>query len=462
MAKSEVRQLPNYVIDLFSGAGGLTEGFAREGFDVIAHIEKDPWACETLRTRVCYHWLKDNNQLDVYDNYLRLTESVQRNALLKEELFYSTFPELHNLATNRVLNKTFGNPVQNPDTISSGDAIKIISNIAKQNGVQSISTVIGGPPCQAYSLIGRGRMKEQASNDNRNFLFKYYLDIVNEFRPRLFVFENVPGILSAKNGQLFPAIREEFDRIGYGLVSGPSASDRDNIIDCKDYGVYQNRRRVILFGYQKAAYPKGFTYPNFDHFMVNLNESATTENALSDLPPLLAGQGSDFWYKEYNNCELSQFQLMMRDGCPGVLNHFARSHRNADLEIYSLQIYASLRGQKISYSQLPEALQFHKNSDKKVFEDRFRVHASQEIPHTIVAHITKDGHYNIHPDPDQLRSLTVREAARIQSFPDNYLFEGPRTAQFVQVGNAVPPLLSQIIAKAVRKELDSHEGDRNV
>lgn len=455
--------MPHYVIDLFSGAGGLTEGFAREGFDIIAHIEKDPWACETLRTRVCYHWLKEQNRLDIYNRYLRSTQSVRKNASLKEEVFYNPYPELREFVTSRILNKTFGNPDKNPNTISSANAINDIRNIARQNGVQEISVVIGGPPCQAYSLIGRGRMKEQATKDDRNFLFKYYLDIVREFQPRLFVFENVPGILSAQKKQLFPAICEEFDNIGYGFIAGPNTSNQDNIVDCQQYGVYQTRKRVILFGYRKADYPQGFTYPDFAQFMEQLDEPANTENAIFDLPPLNAGQGANFWYGDYPpNNELSQYQVLMRDESPGVLNHFARSHRNEDLKIYRMQIDASARGEKIPYSQLPESLQFHKNSSKKVFEDRFRVHGSQEVPHTIVAHISKDGHYNIHPDQNQLRSLTVREAARIQSFPDNYFFEGPRTAQFVQVGNAVPPLLSQIIARAVNIKLDNPEGNANV
>lgn len=455
--------MPHHVIDLFSGAGGLTEGFAKEGFDIIAHIEKDPWACETLRTRVCYHWLNEQNHLDIYNHYLRSTESIPRNASLKEETFYNPYPELRQLVSSRVLNKTFGNPDINPDTISAIDAIRDIQNIARQNGVQRISAVIGGPPCQAYSLIGRARMKEQASKDDRNFLFKYYLGIVNEFQPRLFVFENVPGILSAQKKQLFSSIREEFDKIGYGIVTGPNPSDQDNIVDCKQYGVYQTRRRVIIFGYRQADYPQGFHYPVFSQFMEQLDEPANTENALSDLPPLHAGEGRDFWYGEYTrHNELSKYQALMRENSPGVLNHFARPHRNADLEIYRMQIEASFKGEKISYSQLPESLQFHKNGSKKVFEDRFRVHGSQEVPHTIVAHISKDGHYNIHFDRNQLRSLTVREAARIQSFPDNYFFEGPRTAQFIQVGNAVPPLLSRIIARAVATKLDDPAGNANV
>lgn len=455
--------MPHHVIDLFSGAGGLTEGFAKEGFNIIAHIEKDPWACETLRTRVCYHWLKEHGRLEVYNHYLRSTQSVYKNAALKENIFYNPFPELRELATSRVLNRTFGNPDENPDTITAADAIRDIYNIARKNGVQQISAVIGGPPCQAYSLIGRARMKEQAAKDDRNFLFRYYLEIVREFQPKMFVFENVPGILSAQNKQLFPAIRDEFDNIGYGFIAVNNASNQDNIIDCQQYGVYQTRKRVILFGYRKADYPKEFNYPDFSQFMEPLGEQVNTENAIYDLPPLKAGQGSDFWYGDYTRCnKLSRYQTLMREDSPGVLNHFARPHRFDDLKIYQMQIEASSRGEKIAYSQLPKSLQFHKNSNKKVFEDRFRVHGNQEVPHTIVAHISKDGHYNIHPDLNQLRSLTVREAARIQSFPDNYFFEGPRTAQFIQVGNAVPPLLSQIIARAVKTNLDNPAGDVNV
>lgn len=447
-----------HVIDLFSGGGGLTEGFAQEGYDFIAHIEKDPWACETLRTRACYHWLKQQTKLDVYNNYLTKTQSVRKNAILKNDLIYSQYPELYELVMTRIINKTFGNPRQNQESISSRDAINYISNITRQNQTSRISVVIGGPPCQAYSLIGRGRMKEKASEDDRNFLFKYYLEIVKEFQPALFVFENVPGLISAQKGQLIQAIREEFDNIGYGFASGPNDSDRQNIIDCRDYGVYQTRKRLIFFGYRKADYPHGFKYPDFHMYFEPQEEPATTYNALSDLPPLKVQEGADFWFGEYGpNKYISNYQAMLREGSPGVLNHFARPHRYEDLQIYGMQIEASQRGSKISYSQLPESLQFHKNGKKKVFEDRFRVHGKDEVPHTIVAHITKDGHYNIHPDPNQLRSLTVREAARIQSFPDNYFFEGPRTAQFVQVGNAVPPSLARIIAKAVRNELEIQE-----
>jgi DNA (cytosine-5)-methyltransferase 1 len=400
--------------------------------------------------------------MDAYFKYFMSTDTQEGNLINKDKLIYSKFPDLKNWVEQSVINRTFGDPSMIPDTISSRDAIEHIEKIAKKDGIQTISAVIGGPPCQAYSLIGRGRMKELASKDDRNFFFRYYLDIVKEFRPKLFVFENVPGILTAQKGMLFPEIREEFSRIGYGFISGSSISDHDNIIECNNYGIYQTRKRLILFGYLKAAYPNGFTYPDFKKYMYHTNEPMTTENAISDLPRLHAGQGTDFWYGKYiNNTHLSEYQKLLRKDSLGIANYRSRSNRKADLEIYSLEIAASLEGKKIYYSELPESLQFHNNRDKKVFEDRFRVHGFSEVPHTIVAHISKDGHYNIHPDPKQCRSLTVREAARIQSFPDNYIFEGPRTSQYVQVGNAVPPMLSRVIAKAVKDELRKLEGGNN-
>ncbi|NLA96529.1 MAG: DNA cytosine methyltransferase, partial [Clostridiaceae bacterium] len=404
--------------------------------------------------------LKNQGKLEAYNQYVRSTTSAYGNLALKTELFYNPYPDLHDLVNSRVLNKTFGSPNHGKNVITSQEALELLNDIAKESSVQSISVVIGGPPCQAYSLIGRGRMKEQVFEDDRNYLFKYYLNIVREFQPRLFVFENVPGIISAGKGDLLTAIRREFEDIGYGLKSGPDQENHaNNIIDCKDFGVYQNRRRLILFGYKKKDYPGGFDYPDLHGFSMSFDEPLNTKNAISDLPPLHAGQGADFWYGRYSpKRRLSLFQGCMREESPGVLNHFARPHREQDLKIYEMQIAASKKGTKIGYSELPESLQFHKNGSKKVFEDRFRVHGTKETPHTIVAHISKDGHYNIHPDPQQLRSLTVREAARIQSFPDNYFFEGYRTAQFVQVGNAVPPLLSRAIAKAVKKELDDHRG----
>ena len=170
------------------------------------------------------------------------------------------------------------------------------------------------------------------------------------------------------------------------------------------------------------------------------------------MPKLKSGQGSDFDTLNYVSNEgesLSEFQRLMRADSIGVINHKSRSNQERDLRIYKKAIEFAESGKRLMYTDIPEEDRTHKN--EKAFLDRFKVHIRNEVPHTIVAHISKDGHYNIHPDISQCRSLTVREAARIQSFPDNYIFEGPRTAQFTQVGNAVPPLMSEAIAKAVKE-----------
>jgi len=182
-----------------------------------------------------------------------------------------------------------------------------------------------------------------------------------------------------------------------------------------------------------------------------------SQNVIGDLPSLSPGEGEDLKLIEYplqNNSELSEYQKKMRENSMGIMNHKARAVRDHDRMIYRIAIEYSNQGIQLKYNELPNDLKTHQNEES--FLDRFKVHNWNEIPHTIVAHIAKDGHYNIHPDIKQARSLTVREAARIQGFPDNYKFEGPRTAQFVQVGNAVPPIMSRVIAKAVKHLLTSH------
>lgn len=440
-----------YVIDLFSGAGGLSEGFVEAGFDIIAHVDKDYWACETLKTRACFHWLLKNNYRDYYDYYLVNAAHFRNIKLARETIFYKKFPELKLIVERMILNRNFGHPLQESGTVSAEEVINDIKQIALDRKLQNIPLIIGGPPCQTYSLIGRGRMRKRVLADHRNYLFRFFLEIVHEFNPKLFVFENVPGLLNAHGGRLLEAIREEFDSIGYGLASGTSKDDRSNIVEANDFGVHQSRKRLIMFGYYKKSFPYGFIYPKLTSFAIEFNEPYSTYNAISDLPALNPGEGNDYWFGRYRRHEmLSSFQNLMRKNSIGISNHKARNHREEDLHIYSIAIEKASNGQQLYYSQLPPNLQFHENRNKKIFEDRFRVHCWNEIPHTIVAHIAKDGHYNIHPDIKQLRSLTVREAARIQSFPDNYRFEGPRTSQFNQVGNAVPPLLAGAIARSIK------------
>lgn len=441
------------VIDLFTGAGGLSEGFHEEGYKIVAQIEKEKWACETLKTRLIYHFLNKNNDLELYFEFLRKS-FIYKTLDQDRMMIFKKYPELKEKIDYEILNRKFGNPANDREATSSSDIIKEIYASLKYNNATSVDLIIGGPPCQAYSVIGRSRLKEAANRDSRNYLFYYYLNIVKEFQPKAFVFENVPGILTAKNGQIFSMIQEEFDNIGYTILSGNDPEHKNNIIDFSDYGVFQSRKRVILFGFKKEL---NYPYPDFSRFSECWNEEKNTKNAIGDLPPLLPGQGEDLKLIEYplqSDIELSEYQKKMRENSIGIINHKVRTIQERDREIYKMAIEYSNRGVQLKYNELPDNLKTHQNETS--FLDRFKVHNWNEIPHTIVAHIAKDGHYNIHPDIEQARSLTVREAARIQGFPDNYKFEGPRTAQFVQVGNAVPPIMSRVIAKAVKHLLTLH------
>lgn len=441
------------IIDLFSGAGGLSEGFHTKDNKIIVQIEKDKWASETLKTRTIFHYLKSKNELDTYFEYLR-NGTNYRKISENREFIYKKYTELQDILKYQVLNKKFGNPQNDIEATSLKEITKLIEDSMKFNNENNIDLIIGGPPCQAYSLVGRSRMKENAEKDSRNFLFYYYLNLVKEYRPKAFVFENVPGILTAKKGRVFEKIKEEFDNCGYELLSGPSILDNENILDFGEYGVIQKRKRVLLFGFRKEL---NLTYPNFKVNKFQWRHELSTENVLGDLPILYPGEGEDFNLTSYDDSknELTNFQKYIREDSIGVINHKARTIQDRDREIYKLSIMLSQNGEQLKYPDLPNELKTHQN--QKSFLDRFKVHALNKMPHTVVAHISKDGHYNIHPDLNQCRSLTVREAARIQSFPDNFVFEGPRTAQFIQVGNAVPPIMSFVIEEAVKKIIEKIE-----
>lgn len=434
------------IIDLFSGAGGLTEGFHKYGNHIIAQVEKDKWACETLKTRAIYYYLKHHNDLELYFEYLS-QKSDYRKIDSNRQFIYNKYPVLQEKINKEIINKKFGDPFIDSEASAIQEIINSIHEAKIYNKVQDVDLIIGGPPCQSFSLVGRGRMGESVINDPRNMLFLYYKDIVNEFKPKAFIFENVPGILNAKKGEVFQQIKKEFKKIGYELLSGNSLNDLENILNFSDYGVLQHRKRVLLFGFRTDL---KYSYPNFSDYKIDWKIPMNTLSAISDLPILLPGQGKDDQVVPYNaTYELNDYQSLMRENSIGIMSHKARNIRETDRQIYKIAIEKSLNGAQLIYSQLPETLKTHKNQNS--FLDRFKVHKIDSLPHTVVAHISKDGHYNIHPDIEQMRSFTVREAARIQSFPDNFKFEGPRTAQFVQVGNAVPPLMSEIIAQSLNE-----------
>ena len=432
-------------IDLFSGAGGLAEGFAREGFTVASHVEKEKWMCETLRTRAIYNYLLNDGKLDLYFDYLR-NGTTYRNLDEGRQILFQANEGLKTLVNESVIYKAFGNPSEEPGTHDMAEIIIDIEKGLKNVNATKVDVVIGGPPCQAFSVVAR-HVQNKNRDDIKLNLYTYYLEILKHFNPEIFVFENVPGILSMLDGVIFEKICEGFDNAGFELLRPSNDTLSDPVFYATQFGVCQTRRRVILIGKKKKK--NIIDYPDFSKYLINSEEDLTTRTAIADLPPLQAGEGDDFILREYpeTNRSLSAFQELMRSNSPGVINHKARPNIERDLEIYRMVINDEIH----RYTELPERLKTHKNVTS--FEDRYKVHHWDKVPHTIMAHISKDGHYNIHPDINQCRSLTVREAARIQSFPDNYKFEGPRTAQLTQVGNAVPPLMAQTIARAVKDML---------
>ena len=401
-------------IDLFAGCGGLSEGFVQAGFKPIAHIEKEKDACFSLRTRSCYHYLHDNNKLDVYYKYLR-------SEITRDEL-YNSVPRS---VTNLVINATISD-----ETVSN-----LFLQIKEMAMGRHIDMIVGGPPCQAYSLLGRHR--KEMENDPRTLLYLQYGKFLKEFTPKGFVFENVPGLLSAKKGEHFKNLQSYFDELGYKIYY--------KMLDASDYGVLQVRHRIIIVGWLKD---NDLGYPNLE----KQKSCATVNDLLEDLPFLKAGEISNVspYRSEIN--DYLRWSGIRSDSEDFVTQNISRPVNSNDAAIYRIAINAwNCEHIRIKYTDLPEKNQTQKN--KNSFLDRFKVVDGHGYAHTIVAHLAKDGHYYIHPSLDCCRSITVREAARLQSFPDNFYFEGSRSAMFKQIGNAVPVLMSKKIAESIRQLL---------
>lgn len=405
----------NY-IDLFAGAGGLSEGFIKEGYNAIAHVEMNANACDTLRTRVAYHHLKGTNEFNLYTDYLK--GKIDRKKL------WSSIPEskLQSVIHNEISEETIDD---------------IFSQIDDKLENAPLDLIIGGPPCQAYSVMGRARDPQNMENDPRNFLYKLYIRFLNKYKPKMFVFENVPGILSAKNGEHFDKIKHGIHAAGYDFGF--------QILNSKDFGVLQDRKRVILIGWRKDIH---YSYPVFEKIE---NKYQVINDLFSDLPALQHGMGEAYTlYQKPINEYLEKSQI--RNGLDFTTQHIARPHNERDLEIYRMAIELWLKQRKrLNYSDVPTQLQTHKNTTS--FLNRYQVVDPVGISHTVVAHISSDGHYYIYPDLEQVRSISVREAARIQSFPDDFYFEGGRTAAFKQIGNAVPPMMAVGIARKIKLTL---------
>jgi DNA (cytosine-5)-methyltransferase 1 len=364
-------------------------------------------------------WLKSQGQEELYADYLR--GQITRTDL------YAAIPEK---PIRSVINREIGET-----TLS-----EIFERIDQQLGNEKLDLIIGGPPCQAYSVVGRARDSQRMKGDSRNYLFLYYAEFLKRYKPLYFVFENVTGLLSAKDNDgtsHLDNMRRLFREAGY--------ETEIMTLSAEDYGVLQRRKRIFLVGKQGTT--KIF-YPEPEKW----NPGVCVKEVFADLPSLQAGQGNvrECKVKAYRGSWL--YETGIRNDAIPVSLHQARPHTEQDLDIYwwavDLWNHEKMR---LDYNSLPDHLKTHKNRNS--FVDRFKVVAA-DLPysHTVVAHIAKDGHYYIHPDIDQNRSITPREAARLQTFPDDYYFESvsgvpSRTAAFRQIGNAVPVVMAERIAR---------------
>ena len=411
-------------IDLFAGAGGLSEGFIRAGYEPIAHVEIDIAACFTLKTRAVYHYLKDHKKYDIYVKYLK-------GEITRSELYAKVPAEV----LDAVINLPIGGD-NNP---------KIHQQIEKLKGERKVDLIIGGPPCQAYSLVGRARSNNGMQGDPRNYLYKEYADYLEKYKPKMFVFENVLGLKSAKGGKYLEDMKKLFNKKGYDM--------KIHTVEANNFGVLQNRKRVIILGWKETLQ---VSLPDLEAIREVAN--CKVRKIFIDLPRIRAGEGLDKYvqYRTATNNYLKESHI--RNGIDVLTQHVARPHTKQDKEIYRIAVKKwNDKRERLNYNDLREQLKTHNNRGS--FLDRFKVVAENENhSQTVVAHICKDGHYYIHPDIEQNRSITVREAARLQSFPDDFYFEGVkeganRTAAFKQIGNAVPPLLSSRIAYYLIKAL---------
>lgn len=514
------------VLDLFAGPGGLGEGFSsfrddggQQVFRIALSIEKEQFAYQTLKLRSFYRQFSKPYAPEEYYEYLRGKVGL-------EEL-YRWFPHEAEKADLEAWNAELGNYRKFRTTEIDERITNALNGTAQW-------VLIGGPPCQAYSVVGRSRVipvdPEKYEKDRRHFLYKAYLRIIAEHRPPVFVMENVRGILTAEvrgkpiidrllddlrhpvpaskgqegspNGSLEYVVYPLANYTGVlELFGAESHSDpADFIIQSEKHGIPQARHRFILVGVRSDIKARPSMLPTYSKTIAmwgairdlprlrsklsNGNDSGDAwVDAIRELTSVAARSNGNFDEKVYATicAKLNGLSGKLPTGngfaewarkpvfhqewfhdprLHGVCNHVSRSHMKSDLWRYFFAAcYAAVHKRSPKLPDFPPALlPAHENVtgvNKKdmIFKDRFRVQVRAKPATTVTCHIGKDGHYFIHPDPLQCRSLTVREAARLQTFPDNYFFMGPVTAQYQQVGNAVPPLLARQLAGIVHAVL---------
>lgn len=400
-------------IDLFAGCGGLMDGFMQEGsYNTLACVEWESFPCQTIANRLAKKWHHRNANEEV------IRFDIQRT----EELI---------------------NGFDDPEYGKH-------QGLAKLVGENKVDVIIGGPPCQAYSLAGRIRDPHGMREDYRNYLFESYIRILNHFKPSLFVFENVMGMLSAApdGTPIVDKIREAFDKAGYLVID----DFKDAVFDVADFGIPQHRKRVIILGVNKVlgksdnVLCKKILDEFYNVLMPLYKKKAkprTVRSAIGDMPAI-------FPRKEVLKKEGHKYSHQPIDG-NGMMNHIPRFHSERDQKIFTMlaEDIESGRNQYVSTDSLKEL--YTKMTGKKSNIHKYYVLRWNEPSNTIPAHLYKDGMRHIHPDPAQARSITVREAARLQTFADDFEFLGPMMAQYKMVGNAVPSDFAKIIAKGVKE-----------
>lgn len=494
------------VIDLFAGPGGLGEGFSslRDSagnriFQIIMSVEKDELAHKTLRLRAYYRAL--------FDKYGRIPKAYLSFIANPSDENYETLVNFDEKCWDRACKEALCMELKEGDDALVDEARIRLANYQAPTGDW---VLIGGPPCQAYSLVGRARRtheKAKLQADTKQTLYKCYLSFIRKLQPSIFVMENVRGLLSAQlHGEgVFGLIWQDMEDAGYVIkslvVEDPKTSD-DYVVQAENYGVPQARHRVILLGVRSDL--------GLDTETLVESPQVSLGEVLAGIPPIRSGFSMrnkgwrDMSWKQYINGAIDKIlatpegeplrECLMAvkssrppkvitknkvvDACNiyaswyrGSLggskvlpNHESRTHLASDLDRYLFcSAYAKVYGTPARLYDFPDyLLPAHENikgirAGKEVdFDDRFRTQLFDKPSTTITSHIAKDGHYYIHPDPHQCRSLTVREAARLQTFPDDYFFAGNRTSQYGQVGNAVPVLLAHRIAGIVAKSLDAN------
>lgn len=498
------------VIDLFAGPGGLNEGFSHlrdahgsRVFRTVLSVECEESAHRTLELRALFRRLVDAG--DTRDYYSYVTGDITRESL------FALHREAGAEARSEALLATLGKS----DRVSHEIEDKIENALRRAHSDECV--LIGGPPCQAYSLVGRARRTNDASfeDDSKHLLYREYLRIVRRFRPLAFLMENVPGLLSAqhKGTRMFEAICRDLRDAGYTLHPlnpRESTNDVDDpnrfVVSADRFGVPQARSRVFVLGLRQDLGLPSMELPDCSDPVV------TVKDVLNDLPRIRSRLSRETdcghnWQMAIRELARYQFvgleegfydslrsrlaavhpnyplgqQAMRRTkegpaklrnwyvdrDCRWVLNHNSRAHMRADLKRYFFwSQYASYYGQSPKLAGVPFFLRpahtnVQGNAADLPFADRFRVQLPFAPSSTIVSHIAKDGHYYIHYEPKQCRSLSVREAARLQSFPDNYFFEGAVTDQYRQVGNAVPPYLAMQIATVLQTILAKYRAARD-